>query len=139
MKNYLSKIYLLVLVIVLSGCASSGINLSTHVTNVELSEPNYTLVAKNVSGTATIKGALGLSYGFGLGASQISLIPISKDRMLYKRAMEDLWSKFEMENGNTENRKLALVNLRYDSQSLNTFLYTKLTVEVIADVVEFEE
>jgi hypothetical protein len=58
--------------------------------------------------------------------------------MLYKVAMKNLWGNFESSNGKVTNRKLALVNVRYDSESLNLLFYTKVTTAVVADVVEFE-
>jgi len=124
--------------IFLAGCASTGVTTSTHLTNVGLSNANYKILATNVQGSATTEGVFGVSLGVGLGASQWALIPLTPERTMYKIAMENLWESFEKKNGSASNRTLALVNLRYDSESLNIFLYTKLTVVVVADVVEFE-
>lgn len=123
---------------VLSGCASTGLTTSSHLTNVELREPNFRIVATNVTGEASSEGIFGVSYGLGIATSQIALIPLTDDRMLYKTAIQRLWQNFEAANGSAVNRKLALVNVRYDSESLNLFFYTKVTTVIIADVVEFE-
>ena len=139
MRRFLTTMYVIASSILLCSCISCGVNLSTHVTQVGLKVPNYQMVARSVSGSATVEGVLGVSYGFGLGASQLSLIPMSDNRTVYKTAMENLWSDFETDHGSIAGRKLALANMRYDSETLNTFFYTKLTVEVIADVVEFED
>ncbi|MDA0194674.1 MAG: hypothetical protein O2887_06330 [Bacteroidetes bacterium] len=138
MKSNHSLIALLALALVISGCATSGISLSSHITNVELGSGNFSLISRGVSGQASSEGIIGISYGFGIGAHQMSLIPVTSNRMLYKTAMENLWSEFEASNGSVEGRKLALANVRYDSESLNLFIYTKLTVVIIADIIEFE-
>ena len=124
--------------LLLNGCASTGLTASSHLTNVGLSSPNFRLVAVNVSGEASSSAVFGVSYGFGMAASQLALIPLESKRMLYKAAMENLWQNFEAANSPAANRKLALVNLRFDSESLNAFVFTRLTVAVIADVVEFQ-
>jgi len=59
--------------------------------------------------------------------------------MLYKNAMLQLWKNFEVKNGPVKDRKLALTNLRYDSESVNLFLYTKITTVIIADIIEFDQ
>jgi len=139
MKKTLSiSITLIVCAILLNGCASAGLTASSHLTNVQLTNPNFRIVATNVSGQASGKALFGLSYGFGIAATQVAIIPLNNDRMLYKAAMKNLWANFEASNGVAVNRKLALVNVRYDSESLNTFFYTKLTTAIIADVIEFQ-
>lgn len=129
---------LVTLALYLSGCAATGLSASSHLTDVQLGSANFQLVATNVSGEASASAILGVSYGFGMATTQMALIPLDKDRMLYKRAMENLWSNFEAAHGAAANRRLALVNLRYDSESLNTFFYTRVRTAVVADVVEFQ-
>ena len=126
------------LAILLAGCAASGITASGHVTSVQLTSPNFRVIATNVAGDATSTGALGVSFGIGMGATQLALIPLTDDRMLYRRAIEQLWSNFEAKNGPVAGRRLALVNVRYDSESVNLVLYTRLTTMVVADVIEFQ-
>jgi len=124
--------------VLLSGCASSGLTASSHVTNVQLNAANFRVVAINVSGQASASGAIGISFGAGLGSAQLALIPLTDDRLLYKKAISELWSNFEKSNGPVAGRKLALVNVRYDSESINLVLYTKITNVIVADVVEFQ-
>jgi hypothetical protein len=138
MKKSISILSIIALVSVLGGCASAGLTASTHRTNVGLSSNNYRIVATNVSGEASSEGILGASFGIGMGASQFALIPLTSNRTLYKNAMLNLWANFEAKNGSAIDHTFALVNLRYDAESLNTFFYTKVKIVVIADVVEFK-
>ena len=57
---------------------------------------------------------------------------------LYDTAVRDLWKNYEGTYGSTEGKKLALVNIRYDADMLNLFIYTKTTLYIHADVVEFK-
>ena len=136
MKKLLIRAFSLLLLA--SGCASSGLTASSHVTNVQLNNPNFRVVATNVTGQASASGALGISVGIGLGTTQIALFPLGGDRALYKQAVKELWSNFEKSNGPVAGRRLALVNVRYDSESINLFVYTRITNVIVADVVEFE-
>jgi hypothetical protein len=122
----------------LSSCTSVGLTSSTHLTNVGLSINNYRIVATNLSGEASSKGILGASFGVGMGGAQFAIIPLTKNRTLYKNAMQNLWANFEAKNGSAVDHTYALVNLRYDAETLNTFFYTKVKIVVIADVVEFK-
>jgi len=124
--------------LLLGSCASAGLTASSHITNVQLTSPNFKIVETNVAGEASTKGIFGVSYGFGMAATQFSIIPLTEDRMLYRLAIKNLWDNFESKNGTVANRKLALVNVRYDSESLNLFFYTKLRTAIVADVVEFQ-
>jgi hypothetical protein len=138
MKKLIILLASLTAIVLLNGCASTGLTASSHVTNVQLTNPNFRVVATNVSGEATTKAVLGVSYGLGMATTQVALIPLGNDRMLYKTAMKNLWEKFESTNGKVSNRRLALVNVRYDSDALNLFFYTSVTTAIVADVVEFE-
>lgn len=138
MKTIAFTLISLVAIGFLNGCASTGLTASSHITNVQLTNPNFRVVATNVSGEATSKAVLGVSYGLGMATAQFALIPLGNDRMLYKNAMKNLWEKFESTNGKVNNRRLALVNVRYDSDVLNLFFYTSVTTAIVADVVEFE-
>ena len=124
--------------IILHGCGSSGLTASSHLTNVQLATPNFRIVATNVSGQASKEALLGVSFGLGMASTQLALIPLTEDRMLYKKAMQELWANYEAKNGTAANAKVALVNVRYDFESLNLFLYTKITTVVVADIVAFE-
>jgi hypothetical protein len=59
--------------------------------------------------------------------------------LLYKEAVENLWANFADEHGSPEGRRLALVNVRYDTDNLNLLVYTKPKVSIRADIVEFIE
>lgn len=138
MKKMISILSAFSVLILMNSCASSGLSASSHVTNVQLKNANFKVIAINVTGEASAEAVLGVSYGVGLAATQLSLIPLTDERMLYKNAIQDLWADFETKNGPVANRRLALVNVRYDSESLNLFVYTKVTTGIVADVVEFE-
>ncbi|WP_143961372.1 DUF6567 family protein [Litoribacter populi] len=127
------------LVILLSGCASSGMHMSSSLTNVELSEANYRIVARSVAGEARAGYILGASFGVGMYAQVFGVARVSGDKALYKTAMDNLWSNFEAAHGNVEGRNLALVNLRYDVESLNLLVYTQPMLTIQADVIEFLE
>jgi len=129
---------LMVVSMCLCSCASTGVTASSHLTNVELGDPNFRIIATNVSGQASSKALLGFSLGVGLGTSQVALIPLNENRLLYGTAMKSLWDNFEASHGPAGNRRLALVNMRFDSEALNLVVYTKVTTVVVADVVEFE-
>jgi len=122
-----------------SGCASSGLLVSSNITNVELSKGNYKIIATSVTGQASAKYILGISTGVGVYQQTFGLIPLTKDRQLYKIAVQNLWENFEISYGSPVGKKLALVNMRYDSEALNLLVYTKPTVTIIADVVEFTD
>jgi hypothetical protein len=139
--KYYSKIFGAVLLGVsafFTGCMNSGVLIATNTTTVQLSQPNYKIVATSVSGKAEAGYLFGASLGIGMYAQAYALIPLQKDRALYKIALEDLWKNFEAKYGKADGRSLALVNLRYDTESLNTFFYTSPRLTIIADVVEFQ-
>lgn len=98
--------------VLLNGCASTGLTASSHVTNVQLTNPNFRIMATSVSGEATSNALFGISYGLGIATTQPAIIPLKKDRMLYRNAMGKLWADFEAKYGRVANRKLALVNVR---------------------------
>jgi len=133
-------VLLLGLAVSLTGCFTSGTFLSGHVTNVQLAEANYTIVATNVQGTATAGYLFGVSGSrFGLSTNALALVPISGEPQLYQAALADLWRNIESEYGTVEGERLALVNVRYDVDALNLLVYTQPTLTVRADVIEFTE
>lgn len=135
--------YTLSLLIILAagatGCATSGLFSSTHLTNVELSENNYRIIAKNVGGQASAEYILGVSGAFRGEMQTFGLIRIKGEGLLYQEAMDNLWRAFEQQHGQAvEGSRLALVNVRYDAEALNVLgFYTKPTVAIRADVIEF--
>lgn len=123
----------------LSGCTTSGAFLSLNQTQVNLERANYTITATNVSGYAESGYVLGISYSTGLTATTIAAGRVEGTGMLYKEALEDLWVNYEKDHGTTDGRRLALANVRYDTDILNLLFYTKVMVGVRADIIEFTE
>lgn len=121
----------------LSGCFSSGAFLSGNVTDVQLKEGNYELVATNVHGSATAGYILGVSGGPGPSTAAVAVARVTGDKHLYQTALSNLWDEVRSEYGDVQGEKLALVNVRYDVSALNLLLYTQPTLNVRADVVRF--
>lgn len=124
---------------VTSGCTTSGAFLSFNQTQVTLERANYSITATNVSGYAESAYILGVSYATGPTATTLAIARVEGTGMLYKEALEDLWTKYETDNGSINGKKLALTNVRYDTDILNLIIYTKVMVGVRADVIEFTE
>jgi hypothetical protein len=112
---------------------------STHLTNVQLSTGNYRFVARSIAGEAKAGYILGASFGLGMYAQVIGIARVSGVKALYKAAMDDLWQKYEAKHGSVEGKKLALINIRYDVEALNLFVYTEPRITIQADVIEFTE
>jgi hypothetical protein len=120
------------------GCTSSGAFLSANQTIVNLEEGNYSIVATNVTGESESGYILGLSYSTGLTAATLAIARVEGSGMLYAEALENLWLNYESEHGEVNNQKLALANVRYDTDILNLIVYTQVKIKVRADIVEFE-
>ena len=122
----------------LTGCATSGMFNSGNLTNVELSERNYEVVATNVTGEAEAGYILGFSGAARGEMHTFALIRVEGDGFLYQEALANLWTSFEADFGPSEGRSLALANVRYDFDALNVLgLYTKPKVSIRADIIEF--
>ena len=107
-------------------------------TEVQLSEDNYQIVATNVQGQSESGYILGISGSQGGFATTFAMFRVKGDGLLYKAAVEDLWAQFENQNGPVGNRTLALVNVQFDADASNYLgLYSKSVVSVRADIVEF--
>jgi len=132
------SIQLILAALILSGCSSTGAFLSANQTIVNLNEGNYTIAVTNVTGESESAYVFGLSYSTGLAASTFAIARVEGTGMLYSEALENLWANFETTNGTVRDQKLALVNVRYDTDILNLFVYTKVRVTVRADVIEFD-
>lgn len=125
--------------LVFSGCTNTGAFIATNSTQVELSEGNYTIVAKNVTGSAEASYIIGASTSWGVTTNVSGLFKLDgSSDMLYKDARENLWKAYEAEHGAVEGKKLALVNVQYDADTKNFIIYTKGKITMTADVVEFE-
>jgi hypothetical protein len=132
---------LFVIPMLMSSCATSGLFTSAHITNVELSEPNYTIVARSVSGVAESSYLLGFSAAVRGEMQSFAVYQLNGPDYLYQAALENLWDSYERQNNAQVNgRSLALVNVRYDSEAVNILgFYTKAQVSLSADIVEFLE
>lgn len=134
----MKKMILAVVVAVfITGCTSSGAFLSANQTVVSLEEGNYSITATNVSGEAEASYIFGLSYSTGFAANTLAIARVSGTGKLYAEALENLWVNYEKNNGMASQRKLALANVRYDSDIINLLLFTKVTISVRADIIEF--
>ncbi len=123
----------------LSGCTTGGSFLSTNTTNVELSESNFNIVAKNVEGHAKVSYILGVSYSTGNMANTLALVRIDGTAKLYKSAIENLWENYKSQFGDNENKNLVLANVRIDTDMLNLILYTEAELYITADIIEFDD
>jgi hypothetical protein len=124
--------------LLLYGCSTSGMFTSVNTTNVQLRQANYKIVGTNISGEAEAGYLIGISFGTGPMTNTMALVRVSGTGMLYKEALENLWKNYEEKYGKAEGDKLALINVRYDTDALNLFLYTSAKVYIRADVIRFE-
>jgi hypothetical protein len=120
-----------------TGCASSGVFPSAHITNVELSSGNYSVVATNVAGEASAAYLFGVSAAIGTEMRTVARFRIQGEPLLYQQAIRNLWQNFEAVHGTAAGRSLALVNVRFDAEALNVVIYTRPLISVRADVIEF--
>lgn len=139
MKNKIILLGLfLSVVLFIYGCSTSGMFTSINSTNVELRQANYKIVATNVSGESEAGYLIGITIPSGSLTNTLAFVRVSGTGMLYKEALENLWDNYKEKYGNIEGEKLALVNVRYDTDALNLFLYTSARIYVRADVIRFE-
>ena len=137
MFKIINVLPVLALTIVFAGCGQAGRFASTSLTQVELSEPNYKIVATGVSGEARASYLIGVTVSSGPVTNAVSLKRLSGTGKLYQEALDNLWAQFAAEHGEVEGRRLALVNIRYDADTRNLVLYSDIVLSVRADVVEF--
>jgi len=130
---------LLVLAISLSGCATGGSFLAQNVTNVELSETNFDIIAHDLEGSAHSDYLIGFGTSAGAVSNTFALVRVGGTATLYHDAIKSLWNNYEENYGSAEGKNLVLINVRYDTDILNLLLYTKTTLYIHADVVEFRE
>ena len=130
---------ILIAVIIISGCANSGMFLAMNQTTVELSDANYEIVVKGLTGDAMAGYIFGVSYSLGSATETFALARIEGTGMLYKEALERLWKNYEDKFGSIEGKKVALINVHYDTDILNLLVYTQVKIYVRADVIEFKE
>ena len=138
MRNHILGIAILG-VLFLSGCTTSGAFLSLNQTHVNLEQANYSITATSVSGYSEAAYVLGISYGTGPSVNTLAAGRVEGTGLLYKEALEDLWANYEANHGTMDGKRLALANVRYDTDILNLLIYTKVMVNVRADIVEFTD
>lgn len=140
MKNiFLLLLLLPVLTIFLSSCATGGSFLANNTTNVELSEPNFKFVARNLEGYSKAEYIIGISYSSGFTANTLAFVRTGGSAKLYDDAIKNLWDNFRKDYGDMEGKNLLLANVRYDTDILNLLLYTQTELFIHADVIEFDE
>jgi len=113
--------------------------LSSNVTSVEMSEPNYKILATNISGESSVSYLLGASYSLGSVTESVGIIKVKGSGQLYTEAMNNLWNNVTQKFPDIKDRKIAFINVRYDSNFLNFLVYTQAKVYIRADVIEFLE
>ncbi len=131
-------VVLILLTVSFTGCFNAGMFQAANVTDVRLSENNYDIVATDLTGSSRAGYILGFSGGTGAQVSTLAIARVDGTGMLYKEALKNLWDNYEKDHGPREDKKIALVNVHYDTDILNLFLYTEVTLFIHADVVEFK-
>lgn len=122
----------------LAGCATSGVFEAQQQTRVGLDQANFRIVATNVHGESEAGYILGFSWAERSEPRTLALHRVDGEPMLVSAAMANLWDNFKAEYGPAEGRNLALINVRFDSDAANyLLLYTKQSITVRADVIEF--
>lgn len=120
------------------GCTNTGAFLSVNETSVNLNEGNYSVSATNITGKSEAGYLFGMSYSSGFMATTAAVVRVAGSGMLYAEALENLWENYESANGTVKNKKVALINVRYDADILNLFIYTKVVITIRADIIEFQ-
>jgi len=138
-QKFLLLLIVPVLLIFFNGCSTGGSFIANNVTNVELSEPNFKIVAENVQGYSKASYLIGLTYSTGNISSTLALVRVGGTAKLYDDAIQDLWKNFREKHPDTEGRNLVLANIRFDNDMLNFLVYTQTELFITADVIEFEE
>jgi hypothetical protein len=128
-----------VLLVFLSGCSTGGSFIANNVTNVELSEPNFNIIAENVQGYSKASYILGVTYSTGNISNTMALARVGGSAKLYDDAIQNLWENFRKAHPDTEAKNLVLANIRFDNDMLNLLVYTQTELYVTADVVEFKK
>ena len=132
-------IVLSIIVAFFLGCTTGGSLLTHNVTNVELSDSEFNIVAKNVEGHSSASYLIGLTYSAGSVSNTLALVRIGGTAKLYNDAIKNLWDNFYAEYGGEEDKNYVLANIRIDNDMLNLILYTKTDLYITADIIEFEE
>ncbi len=125
--------------LVLSSCSTGGMFAAGNLTDVQLQRGNFKIIERGLSGESTAGYLLGITTPLGAATNTIAIARVQGTGMLYKEALDNLWKNYEAVHGSTEGKKLALINVHYDSDVLNLLVYTQAKIMVSADVVEFSD
>lgn len=139
MKKIIVSLAVITLLMSITGCGTMGSFRANNITNVELSQANFNIVARDLQGTAREGYLFGVSAPQGSDINTFGLIKISGDEKPYATAVKNLWKNYQEKYGDIKGKNLVLVNIRQDTEMLNTFIYTEVKYFITADVVEFNE
>ena len=92
MLKTIAVLLTVVLSLAFTGCAQSGMFASSSLTQVELSAPNYEIVATGVSGEAKASYLIGVTISTGPVTNSLSVKRLSGTGKLYQEALDNLWS-----------------------------------------------
>jgi len=138
-RKFLLLLIVPVLLVFLGGCSTGGSFIANNVTNVELSEPNFNIVAENVQGYSKASYIIGFTYSSGNISNTLALARVGGTAKLYDDAIQNLWENFRKMNPDTDTKNLVLANIRFDNDMLNLLVYTQTELYITADVIKFEE
>jgi hypothetical protein len=138
-RIYMFGVIVMVAAVALIGCSNGGVFAGANLTDVQLQRNNFKIVAKDVSGEAQAGYLFGITWSGGMYSNTLALFRVSGTGLLYKEAFADLWKNYEAAHGPVGDKKIAFINLRYDSDALNLFLFTQAKIMIRADVIEFTE
>ncbi len=138
-KKIVPFLLLSCMLMLFSSCTTGGSFLAQNVTNVELSDPGFEIVARNVEGYSKADYLFGVSYSTGQMANTLALFRIGGSAKLYDDAIQNLWKNYKDKYGEIDGKKLALINIRHDTDILNLVVYTQTELFINADVVEFKQ
>ena len=113
-RRFASAAVIVLLAASLTGCVTAGVFNTATLTDVQLSQSNYEVVATNVQGRAEAGYVFGISGSVAQQLQTVAIARVSGSEQLYGDALKDLWTSFEAEHGSPEGRNLALINVRYD-------------------------
>ena len=139
MKKTILALVVITLVISITGCGTMGSFRANNVTNVELSQANFNIVARDLQGSAKEGYLFGVSAPQGSDINTFGLIKISGDEKPYATAVKNLWKSYQEKYGDIKGKNLVLINIRQDNEMLNTLIYTEIKYFITADVAEFIE
>jgi hypothetical protein len=118
MRKNLSPLFLLPLLVSLTGCVSYFAGFPTNAT--QLNQPNFHYVKQNVSGQSTATYIIGIG-----GNNHVSMVAEAKENLLTEHPL-------------SKNQALANVIVDFKYQSVFGALYGQKVCTYTADIVEFD-